>query len=190
MHLGFLFLFGRRVDDVFAVNQTDNNAADGAIPGNIRDGQGDGGRDHGGDLGRAVRIHAHDGAHYGHVIAHILGEERADGAVDHAAGQDGLFARTGFAALIGAGNVTDRIQLFLIIHRKREEIHSFTRLGRHGYRPQNHGVAITHEAGAVGQLRDLSGFDHKGTSGQSRFEHFVIFEHTKSSVSYRILQNI
>ena len=82
MHIRALFLLGGRVDDIFAVHQTHNDAGNRAVPRNLGDRNGDGRANHRGDFRRTVGIHRHHGAHQRHVVAHILRKQRTDRAVD------------------------------------------------------------------------------------------------------------
>ena len=92
-HLGELSLLCRRVDDELAVDEADGNAADGAVPRNVGDGQRDAGADECGNLRGAIRVNGHDGADDGNIVAHVLREQRADGAVDHTADKNRLIGR-------------------------------------------------------------------------------------------------
>ena len=91
-HLADLALGGVGVDDKLIVHQAHGNAGNGALPGDIGDGQGNGGADEGGDLRGVVLVHRHNRADNGHVVAHVLGEQGTDGPVNHPAGEGGLFA--------------------------------------------------------------------------------------------------
>ncbi len=72
--------------------------------------------------GRAVVVHGHDGAHHGHIVAEVVGEQGADGAVDDAAGQDALLAGTALAAVEAAGDAAHGVQLLLKVHAQGEEV--------------------------------------------------------------------
>ena len=101
-------------------------------------------------------VHAHDGGHDGDVVAEVIGEEGADGAVDDAAGQDALFAGTALPAVEGAGDAAHSIHLLLKVHAQREEVDAVPGTGRGGGAHQNPGVAVAHHDGGVGQLRQLA----------------------------------
>ena len=184
VHVRLFLLFGGGVDDIFPVHQAHHHAGDGAIPGDVGDGNGDGGADHGGDFRCAVGIHRHHGADHRHVVAHILGEEGADGAVDDPGGQDRLFAGPALPALEGAGDLAHGIELFLKIHGEGEEIHSFPGLGGHGDGAQHHRFTVAHQAGAACQLGDFAGFHLQGAAGQGGFEYLIIFEHGEPPILF------
>ena len=65
-----------------------------------------------------------------HVVAHALGEERAQRAVDQTGGQDGLLGRTALALDEAAGDLAHGIELFLKVHAQGEEVDA--RAGRLG----------------------------------------------------------
>ena len=123
-HLGNLALLGGRVNDILSVHITDGNAGNRPFPRDVGNTERDGGADHGGNFRRAVVIHCHYGADDGNVVAHVLGEQRTDGTVNHAGGKDGLVARASLALNIGAGNPAHGVELLFKIHGKRKEIHA------------------------------------------------------------------
>ena len=99
-------------------------------------------------------------------MAHPLGEERAQRAVDQAAGEDGVLAGTAFAAVPAAGDVTHGVELLLIIDAEREEIDAGTgRLGDGGV-DQHGGVAVADEGGAAGLLGVLAEFQRQRAAAQ------------------------
>ena len=87
-----LALLAGGIEHQLPVHQAHLQSAHGAVPGNVGDGQGGGGADEAADLRGAVVVHAHDGAHNGHVVAEIVGEQGADGAINDAGGQNALLA--------------------------------------------------------------------------------------------------
>ena len=177
-HLGALALFRIRIDDVFPVHIAHAHAGDGAVPRNIGDGKGNGGAHHGGNLRGAILVYGHDGADDGHVVAHILGEQGPDGPVNDAANQDGFLAGAAFPLQEGAGDFAHGIEFFLIVHGKGEEVDAVPGLfrGRDGH--VYHGVAVAHQAGAVGKLGHFAGFYNQRPSGKFRFKNAVIFKHS------------
>ena len=95
-HPALFTLLCRRVDDIFAVDHSDRYARNRAVPRNIGDGQRDGGTHHGSDFRLAIVVYAHHRADNRYIVAHILGEQRTDGAVNHTGGQNCLIARAAF----------------------------------------------------------------------------------------------
>jgi len=75
-------------------------------------------------------VDAHDRRHDGDVVAEVRGEERADGAVDDAAGQDALFARTALAAVERTRDAADGVELLLKVNGEREEVDAVPGAGR------------------------------------------------------------
>ena len=165
------------VDDRLAVHHTDEDAADRAVPRNIRDGERDGCADHAGDLMRAVGIDCHDGQRDGHVVAQILREQGADRAVDDARGQNGLFAGTALTAQEAAGDLARRVHSLLKIDGEGQEVDAVAGLFRRGGAGQHDGLAVADEAGAVGKAGELAGLDHKRSACEGVLEDLVVFKH-------------
>ena len=82
---------------------------------------------------------AHDRRHDGDVVAEVVGEERADGAVDDAAGQDALFAGTALAAVERAGDAADGVELLLKVNARGERSRCRRAGGRKRWRRQARG---------------------------------------------------
>ena len=157
-HLRFLTLFGGGIDDIFAVHQADGNAAYRAVPRDFGNADGNRNTDHGGDFGRAVGVNGHHRCHHADIVAHVLGEQRANGAVNHARGKRSLFARSAFTALERTGDSAHGIEFFLKIHGKREEIHALTRFGGHCGGAKHFGLAVADKTGAARKLRHFADF--------------------------------
>jgi hypothetical protein len=85
------------------------------------------------------------------------GKQRTDGAIDLAAGQDLLLARTAFALDEAAGNASTGVGELAILNGQREEVDSFFRVGRGHGGCQNYVVAAGCERGAGGLLGHASG---------------------------------
>ena len=140
------------------------------------DGQRGGGADQGRDLGRAVVVDAHDRRHDGDVVAEVRGEERADGAVDDAAGQDALFAGTAFTAVERTGDTADGVELFLKVNGEREEVDAVARTGGSRGADEHAGVAVADHDGGVGELGELAGLKREGTAGELHLVLVVVGE--------------
>ena len=166
LQVALLTLGSGGVDNQLAVHQTHEHAADGAVPGDIGNGQSDGGTDHTGDLGAAVGIDAHDSHNDGHIVAHVLGEQGTDGTVDHTAGQDSLLTGAALTAHKAAGDAADGVQLLFKINAQGEEINAFTGLFGHGDVAQHGGLAIADQTAAVGQGAHLAGLDNQLAAAQ------------------------
>ena len=91
-----------------------------------------------------------------------FGEQRADGAVDQAAGEDFFFALLAFALEKAAGDFACGVGALEIIDSQREEVltgfHFF--IGGNGH--QNHGVAHRHFHRRSGLAGDFAGFEGYG----------------------------
>ena len=167
--VGDLALLARGVEDKLAVHKADLERADRAIPGDIGDGERGGGADQSRDLGRAVVIDAHDRRHDGDVVAEVGGEERADGAVDDAAGQDALFAGTALAAVERTGDAADGVKLLLKVNGEGEEVDAVAGTGGSGGADEHAGVAVADHDGGVGELGELADLEGQRTTGELHF---------------------
>ena len=144
------------VQDDLAVHQAHLHTADGAVPGDLRHGGDEGCADHAGDLRAAIGVQAHDGHGDADIVAHLLGEQRAHGAVHHAAGEDGALTGAALAAHEAAGDAACGVELFLILHVQREEIHTFAGLGAHDDVAHHAGLAVADQGACVGQAAHLA----------------------------------
>ena len=105
-----------RIDDDFAIDQTDGNAADRARPRNIADRNRGGSADHRGDIRRHILLDGKHRRHNLHVVAHALIEQRAQRAVDQTGGQRRLFGGTAFALDETAGDFAHGIHLLFKVN--------------------------------------------------------------------------
>ena len=154
--LAALLLGGVQHD--LAVHQTHLHAADGTVPGDVGHSSHQRCTDHTGDLGAAIRVKAHDGHGDAHVVAHLLGEQRAHGAVHHTAGEDGTLAGATLTAHKAAGNTSCSVELLLILHIQGEEIHPFPGLGAHDHVAHHAGLAVADQRTGIGQSTHLAHF--------------------------------
>ena len=166
VHQGNLALGVVGVDDILAVHIADVHRADGAGPRNLAGGQRGGGADHGGNIGDVVGVYRHDRGHHGHIVAHALGKQRAQGPVDEAGSENGLFSRAAFAAVPAAGNVAHGVELLFKIHAQGEEVDTRARSLGHGAGGEHAGVAIAHKARAGGLFGILAEFERERAAAQ------------------------
>ena len=97
-----------------------------------------------------------------HFIEETFGEQRADRAVDQAAGQRFVFAGLGFALEEAAGDLASGVRLLDVVHRQREKVLAgLGGLGSH-HGGQHHGVVNVHQHGARGLAGDLARFHDDG----------------------------
>ena len=171
IHLGLLHLVQRGIEDVFAVDHADADAADRAHEGRAGQDEGRGGRDQGDDVGIVLEVMGEDGADHLNLVLEALDEQRPDRTVDQARGQ-GLFLRRGaFPAREAAGDLAGGVEFFLVVHGQGEEV--LTGLGRFGVDGggEDHGLAVGGEDRAVGLARDAAGFE--GQLAAAPFEGFT-----------------
>ena len=159
-----------------AVHQTHLHAADGAVPGDVGHGSDQRRTDHTGDLRAAVGVQAHDSHGDAHVIAHLLGEQRAHGAVHHAAGEDGALTGAALAAHKAAGDAACGVELLLILHVQGEEIHALAGLGAHDHVAHDAGLAVADQRTGVGQTAHLAHLDLERTACQHGLVDLVVLK--------------
>ena len=176
IHIALCSLLESGVDDILTVNKADDNACDGAVPGDLGDRDSDGNAEHSGDLGLAVGINGHNGGDNAHVVPHILGEKGTDGSVDNAGGEGRLLARSALTALERAGDLAYRIKLLFVVDRKREEIDTLSGFRSHGSGAEHVGLAVADKAGAARKLSHLADLDHKRSAGDLSFILLESFE--------------
>ncbi len=97
------------------------------------------------------------------LAAEAFGEQRPDGPVDLAAGQDFALAGTPFALDEAAGNASRGVGVFAVVDGEREEVDTLAGLGIGAGGGQNDVVADAHDAGAVRLLGQFSGFKVNGS---------------------------
>ena len=179
-----LALLLRGVQHDLAVHQTDKHAGDGAVPRNVRHGNGQRGTVHAGDFGRAVGVKAHDSHRDADIVAHILGEQRADRTIDHAGGEDGMLAGAALTAHEAAGDAACGVELLLKLNAQGEEINAVTRLVAHRDIAQHAGLAVADHRAAVGQTAHFAGLDHKRAACKGRLKLAVLGEGFQSGCEF------
>ena len=176
VHLRHLALLRGRVDHGLAVHNANLAARYHIVKRDIRNRNRDGRAQQSNDLRRVVVIILQHGADDGNVVSEILGKQRTHRAVDLAGGKNRLFGRAALTAHKAARNTAYRIQALLKINRKREKVDAVARLGRSSRGNEHSSIAVTHQTGAVGELRHLAGLDGQLAAGDLGFKHTVIFE--------------
>ena len=145
------------VDDKLAVHAAHAHRAHRGAEGNVGERQR---RSRGIDadhVGIVLLVGGEDQRNHLRLVAESVGEQRADGAVDLAAGQNFLFAGPAFALDKAAGNASAGIGVLAVIHGEGEEIDAFPGVGRGHGGGQNDGFARGHQCGARGLLGHAAG---------------------------------
>ena len=121
------------VDDELAVHAAYAHGADGGAKGNVRERQGTGSGVDADHVGIVLLVGGEDQRDDLRLIAEAVGEERADGAVDLAAGEDFLLAGTAFTLDEATGDASAGVGVLAVVDREREEIDALPRIWRgHG----------------------------------------------------------
>ena len=130
-------------------------------PGNIRDHQCGGGAVDRKNIWIVQAVRAEkDGDDLGVKVV-ALGEEGAEGAIDHAAGQNFFFCRAAFPAEVTSGDASRCGGLLLVFYGKGEEILAFLDLGGGDGGDEDDGFAHGDEGGAIREFGIFAGFDVK-----------------------------
>ena len=87
-------------------------------------------------------------------------EERAQGAVGQAGGQDGILGGAAFAAEERTGDASAGVHAFFVFHGEREEILPLAGFLAHGGGGEDDGVAQAHGDGAAGLSGQFAGFNN------------------------------
>ena len=110
------------VDDEVAVDLADAHRADGRRERDVGDHHRGRGAVHREDVVGVDVVDRERDRHQLRVVAPVLGEQRAQRAVDHARGQRRLLARAALALEERAGDLPGRVHALLDVHRQREEV--------------------------------------------------------------------
>jgi hypothetical protein len=151
-----------RVGDELAVDASDPDRANGTRPWDVADHQRDGCANDAQNVRVVLSVGTEQNALHLDFVIPALGKERANGPVNHPAGQDFLFGRAAFAFEIAARESARRGGFLPIIDREREKI--LARLGAGGGDggDDDDALAKLNGDGAVGLLGEFAGFDVDG----------------------------
>ena len=141
-----------RVDDELAIDDADADRADGAVERNVRERERAAGAVDAEDVGIVFLVGRVDERDDLRLVAEGLREERADGTIDLAGGQDFLLAGPAFALDEAAGDASAGVGVLAVFDGEREEVDAFLRLGRGDRGGENDVVAAGGEGGAGGLL--------------------------------------
>ena len=150
---GALTLTPTREGDPLAVDQRQTHTGDRAFERQAGDHSGGGSGVQGDDIVSVIRVHGEHGLDDLHFVAQGVREQRAQRAVDDAAGEDGLGARAAFTAEERARNLAGSVHLLFNINGQREEVVVLLRAGTGGGGRQNHRIII--KIGGDGTIRLL-----------------------------------
>ena len=147
-----------RVDHELAVDAADAHGADGAVEGDLADGQrgrrGDGAE----DVGLVLLVGRKDRDDELDVVLVALREERPDGAVGQACRQRGRLRRARLALDEAARDLARGVHALLEFDRQREEVESGPRVRAVGG-AEHQGVAVANGDRAAGQTCEPAGLD-------------------------------
>jgi hypothetical protein len=140
-----------RVDDKFAVHLTDAHRAYRCAKWNIGERKRCTGGVDADDVRIVFLVRGEDQRDDLRLVAEAFRKERADGAVDLAAGKNFTLARTAFALDESAGDATAGIGVLALIDGEWEEINSFLWIGGGDCGREHHAVTLR-DQGCAGSL--------------------------------------
>ena len=155
--LGLLFVGG--VHHELTGDAGDTDCAERAVPRNVGNGQRSRGSKDGEDVGVVLAVGREQQRLDLDFVVPSLGEERADGAIGEAAGEDFLLGGPAFTLEVTAGVTASGRCLLAVIHGEGEEILTGLGLGGRNGCGEDDGFAELNGDGAVGLLCKAAGFD-------------------------------
>ena len=154
----------RGVEEELLPVPAEHDTGDGAVEGNVGNGDGGGSADHRGDLRGAVAVNTQHLAGDDDVIAQVGGEEGAHGAVDKAGGQNCGQAGLALAAHEAAGDAADGVKLLVEVNGEGEVIDAVLGAGGGGAGDEHGRLTVFDEHGGVAQLRHLADLHGQGAA--------------------------
>mmetsp|Transcript_78776 Transcript_78776/g.218920 ORF Transcript_78776/g.218920 Transcript_78776/m.218920 type:complete len:772 (-) Transcript_78776:1232-3547(-) len=148
------------VQHVLAVHIADAGGADRAVERDARDGQRCGRADHRGDVGLNFRVQADDVDDDLDFVEEAFREQRADRAVDQAAGQGLVLGGAALTLEEAAGDLAGGVGLFEVVDGQREEVLAGLGLGLGDHGGQHDGAFDVDDNSATGLAGDFTRFQH------------------------------
>ncbi len=172
----------RGVDDVLAVEVADAHLGDGAVEGDVADGQGRGSGQGGQLVGHGILVTGDEVNHDLHLGMEVVGEEGTQGAVDQAGDENLVLGGTGLALEETTGETAHGGVFLLVVDGEGHEVDVFAHLFLGADGGEEHGVVHADNGRAVGLFGQLAGFDgdHAAVAevkpfGNDVFVHFVFY---------------
>ena len=162
-----------RIDDELTIHLAHTHRADRAAERNVGKRQGRSSGIDADHVGIVLFVRGHDQGNHLGLIAEILGEHGANGAVDLAAGKNLTLAGTALALDKAAGNAAASIGVLAVIHGQGEKIESFFGIWCGYGGRQNYVVTLGHEHGARGLLGHPACFKSQSLATGKLDSHFL-----------------
>ena len=163
-----------RIDDKLAIHAAHTNGANRGAEGNVGESQGAGGGVDAHHVGVIFLVGGEDQCDDLGLVAESIGEQRADGAVDLAAGEDFLFAGTALALDEASGNASTGIGVLAVIHGEGEKVDAFPGVGRSHRGGQNNGFARGDQCGARGLLGHAPSLKNQPLAASKLDSYFML----------------
>ena len=147
------------VGDELAVDATDADGAEGFGHREVREEDGGGSAVHGEDVGVVFSVSGEEERDDLGVVEVAFGEERAQRAVRHPAGEDFFFGGAAFAFEVAAWEAACGGGFFFVFDAEREEVLTVLEVGGGDSGDDDHGVAEADGDSAVREAGEFAGFD-------------------------------
>ena len=177
---GLEHLLVGRVDHELAVDFTEADTADGTVPGDVGAHDGGGGAVDHEHVGLVDQVGGHEDTDDLHFVEEALREERTQGAVAQARGEDFLFGGTSFTLKVPARETPGGGELFAVVNGQGEKVLTGPHGGSGGSADENRGFPQGDGDGAAGLLGDGAGrdIDSEVTGGDRIFLlHRMLFDY-------------
>src|SRR3990170_3043860 len=158
-----------RVDDELTVDAADAHGADGTLEGDLADRQRGRGGDGADDVGVVLLVGGEDREYDMHVVLVARREQRPDGPVGEAGGEDGRFRGARLALDEAARDLARGVHPLLEVDREREEVEARAGLRAVG-RAEHERVTVTDGDRAARQPGELACLDGQRATTELRGE--------------------
>ena len=172
MELALFAFRGRGVDDIFAVNVSDDNRRRGACERNVGNAERDRAAKHAEYLGRDFFVNRKRGCDDCDVVQAALREQGTNGTVDKTRRKYRLIGRSAFSLFEAAGDFAHCEHFFFEVNAEREKIDSVTGCFCHRSIGKDDGFAASYETTAVCLTAVRADFNGDFASADFGFENF------------------
>ena len=163
------------VDDEFTIDATYANGTNRASEGDVREAKGSRGTVHREDVGVIDAIGTEEQGDDLCFVEVALGEQRTQGTVGHAAGENFLFGRAAFAFEVATGKYARSRGFLFVFHREGEPSLASFYFGCGYSGDEDDGVSAADGDGTVGEFGKFAGFDNHGIG--SHFNGNIVYVH-------------
>ena len=195
VEFAFLDLGVGRVEDIFAVLVADARGADRTHERNAAEAERGRRGAHGDDVGLILAVVGKDLRDHEDFIVEAVREQRADRAIDQAAGQRFLFGGAALTLEEAARDTPGGREFFLVVDGQREEVLPRLDALGGGHRAEDDGLAQGRDYRAIGLARNAAGFELQRLAAEVDFhsldiEHLISFARAPDAAWVHLLRAI